>query len=271
MKKQTLFLGLACSLVATAALADERLFTYTYEPRTPPKGEREFEQSVTLRAGRTGAVGQEDFARVELRSELEYGVTDKYQVSLYFNQQYDHFNDPATGDRTRHFEQTGFSMENIFQVVNPRDHKVGVALYLEPTWNGSNCELEEKILIGQRYEQWRWALNFTHATEWTRNFAGKEGEFETSFGVARQLNARWSIGLEARDHNELPEYREWQNTALYLGPVVNYKRQSWFATLSVMPQIYGANFTGNNPDHNPHLELEGHEKLNVRLIFGFDF
>jgi hypothetical protein len=23
--------------------------------------------------------------------------------------------------------------------------------------------------------------------------------------------------------------------------------------------------------HNPHLELEGHERVNVRLLFGFDF
>jgi hypothetical protein len=49
-----------------------------------------------------------------------------------------------------------------------------------------------------------------------------------------------------------------------------YRRLNWFATLSVMPQIYGANFTGD-PDRNSSLELEGHERVNVRLIVGFDF
>jgi hypothetical protein len=34
----------------------------------------------------------------------------------------------------------------------------------------------------------------------------------------------------------------------------------------VMPQIFGANFNGN-PGGNSWLELEAHERLNVRLIF----
>ena len=37
-----------------------------------------------------------------------------------------------------------------------------------------------------------------------------------------------------------------------------------------MPQIYGWNQSGN-PDQNPHLELEGHERLNIRLIVGYSF
>jgi len=37
-----------------------------------------------------------------------------------------------------------------------------------------------------------------------------------------------------------------------------------------MPQIYGVNF-GENSDANHHLELEGHERVNVRLIFGIGF
>ena len=40
------------------------------------------------------------------------------------------------------------------------------------------------------------------------------------------------------------------------------------ATLTVMAQAYGANYEGD-PDGNHHLELEAHERWNVRLIFGF--
>src|SRR5204863_9198625 len=49
------------------AVASERLFTYTYEPETLPKGTTEFEQWVTLRSGRDEKVGQEDYTRWELR------------------------------------------------------------------------------------------------------------------------------------------------------------------------------------------------------------
>ena len=76
--------------------------------------------------------------------------------------------------------------------------------------------------------------------------------------------------MELRDHNEIPEYKEWENTAVYLGPVISYHRSAWWATLSVMPQIYGANFTGN-PDGTGSFELQGHERLNVRLLVGFSF
>ena len=79
-----------------------------------------------------------------------------------------------------------------------------------------------------------------------------------------------SLGMEVRDHNELPSYRRWENTALFVGPVASYHREQWWATLAIMPQVYGANY-GGDPDGNASLELEGHERYNVRLIFGWNF
>jgi hypothetical protein len=40
--------------------------------------------------------------------------------------------------------------------------------------------------------------------------------------------------------------------------------------LSVLPQIYGWNQDGN-PDKNTHLDLDGHERVNIRLIVGYSF
>ena len=67
--------------------ADERRFTYSYEPELPLKGTLEFEQWVTWRTIRTksGEVEQGHYNRWEFRDELEYGVTDNYSVSLYLN------------------------------------------------------------------------------------------------------------------------------------------------------------------------------------------
>src|SRR5262249_18132240 len=84
--------GLVLVLIAVAldsswARADERRFTYTYEPETLPQGAVEFEQWITLRSQRTkgGEVKQENYNLWELREELEYGVTDNYSLSLYLN------------------------------------------------------------------------------------------------------------------------------------------------------------------------------------------
>jgi len=261
----------ACAALVPAAAATERFFTYSYEPETMPQAAFEIEQWVTLRALRNSHVGQDKYYRWEFRTEFEYGVTDNYTVSLYVNESYETFRDPGARKNTRNLCWDGLSIENRYMVLNPATHKVGLALYLEPRYDGENFELEQKIILGQRHGDWKWALNLTHATEWEHHFDEKEGEVEISAGLTRFLGKHWAVGIEARDHNELPEYCFWENTALYVGPVVNYRRENWWATLTVMPQIWGDTFHNQNPDNNRWLELEGHERWNARLIVGFSF
>jgi hypothetical protein len=261
-----------CLLAAAPARATERLFTYTYEPETLPKGAFEVEQWVTLRAGRNAAAGREDYYRFQFREELEYGVTDRYQVALYFNHQYQHYVKPATGAEVSDYRSAGVSFENKYLLLNPADHAAGLALYVEPTWDWVHemAKLEGKVIIGQRHGDWKWAINLTSETEWEHEYRDVVGEVEATLGLAWVMNSRWSFGLEMRNHAEIAEYEEWEGYALYLGPVVGYRRDRWWAALTVMPQIYGANFQGN-PDGESGLDLAGHEKVNVRLLCGFNF
>jgi hypothetical protein len=257
-------------LLAGTALADNRIFTYTYEPETEPKGDWELEQSITSRLTRNAAVGQKSYQQWEFRTEVEHGFTDRYTASLYVNDTYESYRDTATGANSSENHWAGISIENRYLVLDPVENPVGLTLYLEPTWDGQNAELEQKIILGQRFGEWKWALNLTHATEWTDNFKSNEGELELSAGLARNLTSRWTLGLEIRDHNELPEYRQWENSVVYLGPTLSYHRLKWWVALSVMPQIYGWNQSGN-PDQNTRLELEGHERINARLLIGYSF
>jgi hypothetical protein len=271
IRRWNLVIGLLVCGLALSARADDRRFTYTYEPEVPLQGSLEFEQWITLRTQRTtgGEVQQGNFNLWEFREELEYGVTDNYSVSLYLNTEAESYRDysqnPATDVSTFRFD--GVSIENRYMVLNPAQHAVGLTLYLEPGFSGDQAEIEEKILVGQRYGDWKWAFNLSQGTEWEDNLSEIEGEVEASLGVARDLGKHWSVGLEIRDTNELPGYRYWENTALYVGPAVSYRQEKWWTALTVMPQVYGANFKGN-PDGNSHLELEGHERWNIRLLFG---
>jgi hypothetical protein len=268
---RTLFVALYCLAASTlVTCASERYFTYTYEPETMPKGAWESEQWFTLRADRNQAVGQEDFSLWEFRQEIEYGVTDQYNLSLYFNESFESYHDPTANSEVSNLRFDGVSLENRYMLLSPVDHSVGLTLYLEPRISGDQAELEEKIILGQRYGDWKWAFNLGHATEWTDHFHTVEGEVEASLGINRRLNRHWSLGVEARDHNEIPNYSRWENTALYVGPVVTYQQRNWWVSLTVMPQVYGVNFLGN-PDQNSHLDLEGHERWNARLIFGASF
>jgi hypothetical protein len=258
---------LVAVLSVSAASATERFFTYTYEPEVLPQGAAEFEQWITLGTQRNDQVGQHNYNRWDFREELEYGVTDNYSLSLYLNAKSESYQDPVTGNSSSSFDFDGISLENRYMLLNPAEHVIGLTLYLEPRYSGEEAELEEKIIIGQRFGDWKWALNIGHATEWNLNDHATEGELELDFGLTRRLNNRWSLGIELRDHNELPEYSEWENTALFVGPVATYTQEKWWATLSILPQVYGKNFNGD-PDGNSGLELEGHERLNVRLVIG---
>lgn len=274
MRVSTLSLVAGSLCLVALARADERRFTYTYEPEVLPKGGLEFEQWITLRTQRTraGEVEQENYNRWEFREELEYGVTDQYSVALYLNTSAESFRDVSRrpGVDRSEFRFDGVALENRYMLLNPATHTVGLTLYLEPRFSGEEAELEQKIILGRRHGDWKWALNLTHATEWEDQLRHTEGEVEVSFGVARDLGPRWSLGLELRDHNEVPEYRVWENTAVFLGPVVSYRREKWWAALTILPQIYGANFEGD-PDHHGTLDLAGHERVNVRLLFGISF
>ena len=232
MKFQKVLLGIFLFLFAVAgrANATERIFTYTYEPETMPQGGWEFENWVTARRHNVW----------DFRQELEYGVTDNYLLSFYLNEKVDDGSE---------FE--GISLENKFLVLDPATHPVGLALYLEPRFAAHETELEEKIILGQRSGDWKWALNLTHATEWKKEDGESEtdGELEVTFGLAKQVSKKWSIGAELRDHNEIEGYKVWKHSSFFAGPAVNYKGGDWWVTVTAL----------------------GGQGVNVRCIVGIEF
>jgi hypothetical protein len=257
-----------CALVT--GQADERRFGYTYEPETLPEGALEFENWVTLRAGRSASVGQENFNRWELRQELEYGVTDRYTVAFYLNERAQSYRNPATGADTSAFTWKGVSLENRYNLLNPAEHAVGLTLYLEGRYSGEEAAVEQKLILGQRSGAWKWALNLEHETEWEHQLRDVEGELGLSAGLARDLGNHWSLGVELRNQSLLPDYNAIENSALYLGPTLGFRQEKWWAVLSVQPQVYGWNQRSRSDGHS-HLELKDHERVNIRFLTGFNF
>ena len=265
--KWWLMMLLAGTITLGTASGNARRFTYTYEPEVLPAGALEFEQWVTLRAGRSAAAGKAHFTRWDLREEFEYGVTDWYTAALYLNVRADSYEDPVTGVSDSDFKFRGVSLENRVMLWNPAEKPVGLTLYLEPRYSGEEAALEQKVIFGQRHGDWKWALNLVHETEWEIHGAETKGEVELDFGLTRQLTRRWALGFEFRVHSEIAEYEDWEYVALFVGPVVSYTRDNWWAALTVLPQVYGKNF-GTDTDGHRSLVLNDHERLEVRLLFG---
>src|ERR1041384_6508897 len=168
LNTKTWMVALAGACMLQSASATERIFSYSYEPETMPAGGMEFEQWITLRTQRNTVDGAavQNYNKWEFREELEYGVTDRYTLGLYLNTDSEKYRDRLTGADSSDFKFSGISLENRYMLLNPADHPIGLTLYLEPRFSGDEAEIEQKIVLGQRHGNWKWALNLTHAIDW---------------------------------------------------------------------------------------------------------
>src|SRR4029078_8880979 len=93
-----LLAGLAGLGLPQLAGADENFFGYSEGWETAPKGSWEFYQWVTWRHSK----GEGTYDALDLRTELEYGITDRLQGSFYLNTAYHKTQDTGPID-----EETG--------------------------------------------------------------------------------------------------------------------------------------------------------------------
>jgi hypothetical protein len=267
IKPATAFSWVAGALLLTSLVtsrADERAFSYTYEADILPKGGWEFEQWLTHRRGHSG----ESFSRWDFREEIEYGLAEKVSTALYLN-----FKQQRTEtdlETENEFEFEGISSEWRYQLFNPQTSPVGVTLYFEPTYNGHEAELEEKVILSRNFgEKWIAAFNATleQEWEWEHHETEEESVLEFTGGVSYKLTPHWWLGLEGRNHRifEGLALDHEEASAWFLGPTVHYGSSRWWANLTVLPQVAGS------PDTHGGRELIEHEKVEVRLLVGINF
>jgi hypothetical protein len=257
-------------LAAAAAHADERFFTYNQDADVIPKGRWEFEQWLTFRRGYPE--GDHQFAQYlwDFREEIEYGFTKKLSGSFYLNFQQDRIVAQQPGlPSSSDFSFKGVSAELKYQLLNPNTKPVGVALYLEPTYNGNEQELEYKLILSKNLgDNWVLAANATFEQEWEQadDTTKEESVLEFTLGAAYRFTPNWSVGLEGRYHSVYAgtTLNDHLGTGWFLGPNLHYGTSSWWATLTVLPQIAG------NPSDGG-INTTEHQIFETRLIFGLNF
>lgn len=262
MKKLLKFLATAVALAGVlpqSVLAGESPFGWIYTTDVHPVGTREFEQHIDVQ--RTQSQGS--YSNTLLRSELEFGITPKYQTSFYVNSRlinaFRNGSDGSTGgpntdipagfdsmSRYRMNRIESVSWENIYQVLNPLVDPIGLALYFEPTWGPRNKELEVKLLLQKNFLDDRLitAANLDFASEKNNRGSDVERASEINFqvGASYRFVNKWSAGLELRNHREFAGYR-WQipqHSAWFLGPNVHYATKDWWMTVAWRHQLRAA-------------------------------
>jgi len=287
MKRYVLVALLAGTFAASSAQADERYFGYVYSAEPMPKGETETEFWITDRRGKDeGHYDAQDY-----RIELEHGFTDRLTVAGYANFQSHNVHGMAgEEDIDRDFAFKGLSAEFKYNVLSPYKDGFGLTLYAEPGWSkihsgsgerGTEYELELKLLLQKNFLDDRliWGTNLVFEPEWEKEVEIEEGgerevewekelKLEVTTGLSYRIAPGWFAGVEGRYSSVYPDWTDGLDREAYAisaGPTVHYAGKKWWATLSYLPQLFGA------PSPNGSRSLDEFEKREVRLLVGYNF
>jgi hypothetical protein len=241
---------------STPAFAGESPFGFIYTLDLQPTDTWEIEHRSWLQQGQ--ARGK--YSYLINRTEVEYGVTDWYQLAFYVNTSYAYAwrngVDGLTGgpgvylpenvDPLRSYSRARFdsvSLEHIIKLFNPYTDAIGFGLYFEPTFGPNVREFETKILLQKNFLDDRLvtAANVTFETE-HEDYGGdveKASMINIVVGASYRVADNWMAGIEFRNHREFQGY--WLNhpehSAYFLGPTLHYAARDWWITFSWRHQL----------------------------------
>ena len=265
--------GLLCCLAVLAAAeparADDQPFLTLYMTDIDSQGEREVEQWLGWKNGKTGA-SYNDF---QSRTEFEYGITDNLQGSVYLNYERNstRFGMPQSFDIEN---SAGVSGELIWRLLDSDFDPVGFALYVEPSWNTDEREIESRILLQKNFldDALRCAVNIAVEDDWDREEDGWERDSTigldagATYAVAPELSAGVEFGNERDFEGVLMggAARE-QASAFFLGPTIEYEPLPWKITVGAQAQLPWA----TSPPGNAGAVLDGFEAQAERFRLAF--
>lgn len=251
-KRLALCVVLFYTIVLNAGRVDagERRFTYVYEATTLKKGEWEFEQWVTWK---TSKETNRHYDRFDFRTEIEYGVTDHFQLGFYLSDWRYEENRPEGKHRG---EWRNVAVEAIWNLTDPTTDPIGLALYGEVKIGDELFELEGKFIVQKNFGKLTLAYNAIIEAEWEgSHFDEDKGELQQTLGLSYQFSPKFLAGFELLHEIAIPDWRGASGKGiLYIGPNFSYRTVKWWATLTPLFQVS---------------DVEDEPDFQMRLIVGF--
>lgn len=231
--------------------ADGRLFVFTYEALTMPPGGVEYEQWVTWK---TNKDTDSEYDRLDFRHELEFGVTEDFQLAIYLSD--------WTYQDGKSVENDGsvwkdVAIEGIYNLTNPNEDWIGSALYGEVGIGDEKFKLEGKLILQKNIGKFVFAWNGIIEAEWEgEDYHEDKGKFGNTFGASYQVTPAFSLGAELVHEIEYADWADWEDSQVYLGPNVTYRRDNWWVGVAPLFQV---------------TDVESAANFETRLIFGINF
>jgi hypothetical protein len=168
------------ALWPSAARADRRAYAATYEAVTAPKGEVDVEMWSTFATD--GAVTDGPTAKgFRNMLELEYGLTDRWDVALY--------NMLDTDTTTGSTGYAGAKLETRYRLLPASSWVLDPILYAEAQFlrhGDADQKYELKLILARDQGPWNFAFNIAAEAEHLRD-GDWVPETEFALGVSREL------------------------------------------------------------------------------------
>ena len=266
------------ALVGTAS-ADEHLFGWVRGAETLPQGHFDAYQFGTLRTGKDRG----KYRGWDFDTEVEYGITDKFQVGISIEQHYFDLKDVPELRNMTSYRFGGVEASAKYRVLSPFKDKVGLAVRLEAgyLWNDDVAGLEqEEIYIDPEVILHKNFLDDTlifHVNAGLQFAWGKkpaeEYDYEYAYhgaaGVSYRFAPNWFIGFEGRIRAEYPEFdiKKFEHRVVFIGPSLHYGAKSWWATASYGYQVYGKGI--DEPLNGKTYAEEARNEFRLKVGFNF--
>lgn len=294
-------LALAVLAASHAVHADESLLGYVKGAETLPKGSWELDQTFTYRDDK----GAGDYSAWDSKTEIEYGVTDRFTAAGYLKMQSIDMSGIVVdgylpGDEDYGLRPSGVEASFKYMFLSPAKDDFGLAGYLSLGYDWLDkhsgqdkdkytIELE---LLAQKYfmeGQLVWVANVGTGAAYAKRDglsvsrlaslpedydwptdAEMEIEMKAGTGLSYRFAPNWFIGAETLYETEFETEVGQERWSWFAGPSLHYGGKDWWATVTWFKQIKGGGEKFEEQDDND-LHLIEKTKQEVRVKVGFEF
>jgi hypothetical protein len=203
------------------ARADRRSFGYTYEYATLPEGQTEVEVWHTQTRDTWDATSAQRF---EEKIEFEYGVTDRYDLSMYtvFAE---------STDENLHLDAV--RIENRYRFADRGEWPVDTIAYVElaKDFGASIYEIEGKAIVSRNFDNLLVAANAIGEVAFGNNVPHRDLSLGWSVGASYELHPKLRLGVESWGASEDNEDGNGRTLRAAIGPAISVAPSSklWVA------------------------------------------
>lgn len=214
------------------ARADRRSFVWNYEAKTMQAEEAELEYYLTGSALRPSGTA-DDQSRFEHQVEVEYGLTDNFDVAMYqvFRQVED-----------EELRYRGYKLRTRYRFGDIGEHILDPLIYLEVHHNplSEEVEFEQKLVLAKNFEKVILAFNLTTEEEIKYKDDAEEYLIKPSLALGYQLRPWITLALEAENRALFTSPGGFDHNSIHAGPTISLAGQRLWWNVGALIQATDA-------------------------------